>query len=169
MKEVPYNEYIAEVDKHLKEGGIFLTTKGEKINAMVIGWGGINIYWGKPVFIVPVRKSRYTHGQIEKSGEFTVSIPLNEDMSKALAFCGSKSGRDYDKFKECGLTPVPGQKVDTPIIKECSLHYECKVVYKQDLIPENLDPEIKKKAYPRSDYHTLYFGEILSCYLTNNA
>jgi flavin reductase (DIM6/NTAB) family NADH-FMN oxidoreductase RutF len=164
MREVPYNQYLTEVDKHLKQGGIFLTSKGEKVNTMVIGWGGINIYWGKPIFIAPVRKSRYSHNLIETSGEFTISIPLNEDMRKALAFCGSKSGRDFDKFKECNLTPVPGQKVNTPIIKECSLHYECKVVYKQDMIPENLDPAIDKKFYP--DYHTLYFGEIIACYLT---
>jgi Flavin reductase like domain. len=164
MREVPYNQYLTEVDKHLKQGGIFLTSKGEKVNTMVIGWGGINIYWGKPIFIAPVRKSRYSHNLIETSGEFTISIPLNEDMRKALAFCGSKSGRDFDKFKECNLTPVPGQKVNTPIIKECSLHYECKVVYKQDMIPENLDPAIDKKFYP--DYHTLYFGEIVACYLT---
>lgn len=166
MKQVPYNQYLVEVEQHLKQGGVFLSAKAEKINTMVIGWGGINVYWGKPIFVVPVRKSRYTHGLIEKSGEFTVSIPLKEDMRKALAFCGTKSGRDFDKFKECNLTPEPGQKVNAPIIKECSLHYECKVVYKQDMIPDNLDAEIDKKFYPSPDYHTLYFGEIVACYLT---
>lgn len=165
MKEVAYNEYLAEVEKQLKGGGAFLTAKGEKVNTMVIGWGGINVYWNKPIFVVPVRKSRYTHELIEKAGEFTVSIPLNEDMRKALAFCGTKSGRDFDKFKECNLTPVPGQKINTPVIKECSLHYECKVVYKQDMIPENLNPEIDNKFYANSNYHTLYFGEIVACYL----
>ena len=76
--------------------------------------------------MVPVRKSRYTHGLIEKSGEFTVSVPLNKDLKDALMFCGTKSGRDYDKFKECNLTPIPGKEIDTPVIGECQLHYECK-------------------------------------------
>ena len=164
MKEVPYNQYIKEVDQYLKRGGIFLTTGHDKINTMVVGWGGINFFWGKPIFIVPVRKSRYTHGIIEQTGEFTLSIPMGKDLRKELAFCGTISGRDYDKFKECNLTPVPAQKIKTPIIQECSLHYECRVVYKQDLIPENLDRDMDEKWYP--DYHTLYFGEILTCYET---
>lgn len=167
MKEVAYNQYLKEVDQHLRRGGIFLTTGHDKINTMVIGWGGINIYWGKPIFIVPVRKSRYTHGILEQTGEFTLSIPMGKDLSKELAFCGTKSGRDYDKFKECKLTPVAAQKIKTPIIKECTLHYECNVIYKQDLIPENLDRDINEKWYP--DYHTLYFGEILACYETHDS
>ncbi|SHF92884.1 Flavin reductase like domain-containing protein [Caldanaerobius fijiensis DSM 17918] len=164
IKEVPYNQYIAEVNKQLTSGGLFLTSKGDKVNTMVIGWGGITFFWGKPIFIVPVRLSRYTHQQIEKSNEFTVSVPMGDSLKEALRFCGSRSGRDYDKFKECNLTALPGQKVSTPIIKECSLHYECKVVYKQDMIPENLATELNQKWYP--DYHTMYFGEIVACYLT---
>ncbi len=163
-KEVSYNEYLSQVEQQLKSGGLFLTSKGQKANIMVIGWGGINIFWGRPIFVVPVRKSRYTHGLIEESGEFTVSIPLNKNLKEALAFCGSKSGRDYDKFKECHLTPLPGKKISTPVIGECSLHYECKVVYKQDMNPENLVDEINSKWYP--DYHTFYFGEIIACYET---
>lgn len=166
IREVPYDEYILEVEKQLKSGGLFLSSKGEKANTMVIGWGGITVFWGKPIFLVPVRKSRYTHGLIEQSGEFTVSVPLKRDLKKALAFCGSKSGRDFDKFKECNLTPVPGIKVNAPIIGECTLHYECKVVYKQDMIPGNLDVQIDQTWYGSPDYHTFYFGEIVACYLT---
>ncbi|MBM7583006.1 flavin reductase (DIM6/NTAB) family NADH-FMN oxidoreductase RutF [Caldicoprobacter guelmensis] len=164
--EVPYDKYILEVENQLKSGGLFLSSKGEKANTMVIGWGGITIFWGEPIFLVPVRKSRYTHGLIEQSGEFTVSVPLNRDLKKALAFCGSRSGRDFDKFKECNLTPIPGIKVDAPIIGECTLHYECKVIYKQDMVPENLDAQLTQKCYPSSDYHTFYFGKIVACYTT---
>ncbi len=162
LKDVPYNQFMQDVNKQLTSGGVFLTTLGEKVNTMVIGWGGITVFWGKPIFIVPVRKSRFTHRQLEESGEFTVSIPLNQDLKSALAFCGSKSGKDYDKFQECEITPIPAKILNTPIIGECALHYECKVVYKQDLIPENLNKGINEKWYP--DYHTLYFGEILACY-----
>lgn len=165
IKEVPYNQYMVEVDKKLTSRGIFLTSKADKINTMVIGWGGITFFWGKPVFLVAVRKSRYTHQLIEQSGEFTVSVPGEKDLKEALRFCGSKSGRDYDKFKECNLTALPGQKVSVPVIGQCSLHYECKVVYKQDMIPENLNAELNRRWYP--DYHTMYFGEIVACYLTD--
>ncbi len=165
LKDIPYNQFILEVNRQLTSGGIFLNTMGEKVNTMVIGWGGINVFWGKPIFIVPVRKSRFTHRQLEDSGEFTISVPLDQDkhLKSALAFCGSKSGKDYDKFKECGITPAPAKILNTPIVGECPLHYECKVVYKQDIIPENLNKGINEKWYP--DYHTLYFGEILACYI----
>ncbi len=166
IKEVPYDRYILEVENQLKSGGLFLSSKGEKANTMVIGWGGITFFWGKPIFLVPVRKSRYTHDLIEQSGEFTVSVPLNRNLKKALAFCGSRSGRDFDKFKECNLTPIPGIKVNAPIIGECTLHYECKVVYKQDMIPEKFDAQLIQKWYCAPDYHTFYFGEIVACYTT---
>ena len=85
-KDVPYNQYLGEGEKQLKSQGLFLTSKRGKVNTMVIGWGGIVFIWGKPIFMVPVRKSRYTHGLIEKSGEFTVSVPLNKDLKDALMF-----------------------------------------------------------------------------------
>jgi len=164
IKNIPYNQFMLEVDRHMKSGGIFLTSKGEKHNTMVIGWGGVNIFWGKPIFLVPVRKSRYTYQLIDKSGEFTVSIPIDVNLKKALSVCGTKSGRYTDKFAECGLTPLPGQTVNVPVIEECLLHYECKVVYKQDMIPQNLDKQMDHIWYP--DYHTFFFGEILACYTT---
>ncbi len=164
-KEIPYDQYLPEVENQLKSGGLFLTSKVDnKVNTMVIGWGGIVFFWEKPAFLVPVRKSRYTHELIEKSGEFTVSIPLNKNLKEAINFCGTNSGRDIDKLKECNLTALPGIKVDTPVIGECPLHYECKVIYKHELTPENLDPEINKKFYP--NYHTFFLGEIVACYLT---
>lgn len=161
-KDVPYNQYISEVNQHLTSGGIFLTAKADTVNTMVIGWGGITFFWGKPVFLVPVRKSRFTHHLIEESGVFTVSVPMDKDLKKALTFCGTKSGRDFDKFKECNLTAVPGKAVDAPVIGECTLHYECKVIYKYDVSEDNMDKEIVNRWYP--DYHTFFFGEIVACY-----
>ena len=76
IKHIKYDKYLREVlDK--MEKGLFLTVKSkEKINTMTIGWGSIGIIWGKPIFTVAVRNSRYTHSLIENSNNFTVSIPL---------------------------------------------------------------------------------------------
>lgn len=166
MQEISYNRYLKEVEHYLINGGLFLTAGKEKVNTMAIGWGGINVFWDKPVFLALVRKSRYTRELIEKTGQFTVSVPLERDLKRALNFCGTKSGRDLDKFKECNLTPLPGLKINTPVIGECPLHYECRVIYKHDMLPENMDPEINSEIYPNADYHTLYVGEIVACYLT---
>lgn len=164
---VPYDQYLKEVTHHLTSGGIFLTTKAEKVNSMIIGWGGLTYYWNKPIFLVPVRTSRYTHQALDSTGYFTVSIPMGRDLKKAISFCGTKSGRDYDKLKECGLTAISGQSVPVPIIGECNLHYECQVVYKQTMDPRHLSSKINEKSYVDSDYHTMFYGEIVTCYTTD--
>src|SRR5690606_22606904 len=82
-----------------------------------------------------------------------------------LVYCGTKSGRDINKFEQCNLTIIKGQKISTPIIGECELHYEFRVIYQQAMEPSALDREIKNSIYPNNDYHVLYFGEILDTYL----
>lgn len=151
--------------KFLHTEGAFLTVKnGDKTNTMTISWGNVGFEWGRPIFTVLVRKSRYTHEFIEQNGEFTVSIPFDKKMKKALAICGTKSGRDIDKEKDGNVKFVDGKSVTVPIVNDCNLYYECKVVYKQDMNPELLDKEIKKGSYAEGDYHTFYYGEIVNTY-----
>ena len=155
---------MSDTMQQMRGEGLFLTTKAEKTNTMIIGWGGINVYFRRPIFIVPVRLSRFTHELIEASTHFTVSVPRPDELSKAIEFCGSKSGRDYDKFAECGLTPVPGRESDVPVIGECRVHYECEIIYKQHMEKDNLKPAVDSEVYPNSVYHTFYFGQIVACY-----
>ncbi len=72
------------------------------------------------------------------------------------------SGRDHDKFSEKGLIAIPSENVKSPIIEQCLIHYECKVVHKNNVLKDNLDPGIISSAYPSGDFHTVYYGEILS-------
>lgn len=72
-------------------------------NVMVISWGMIGVMWGKKVFVAPVRESRYTKEFIDRLGTFTVSVPPMREMLDAVKFCGTKSGREYDKWAECAL------------------------------------------------------------------
>jgi flavin reductase (DIM6/NTAB) family NADH-FMN oxidoreductase RutF len=91
----------------LHKVGAFLTVKeGDRVNTMTISWGNIGFEWRRPIFTALVRKSRYTYDLIEKAESFTVSIPVKDNLKKELGFCGSKSGRDFDKFKECNLELV---------------------------------------------------------------
>lgn len=165
FKDITYNEMSKEMLDQLQKGA-FLTVKGdEELNTMTIGWGNIGYIWNKPVFMVAVRYSRYTYELIEKTNEFTVSVPLTKDMKKELAICGTKSKREIDKFKECNLTAKKGKVVDIPIIDECDLHYECKMVYKQAMEPGMIDKSIKEAKYTDNDYHVLYYGEIVASYV----
>jgi flavin reductase (DIM6/NTAB) family NADH-FMN oxidoreductase RutF len=163
MKQV---NYMAAADQSMTQikKGAFLTVKaGDALNTMTIGWALLGIVWGKPVLMVAVRLSRYTFGLMEKAADFTVSIPAR-GMEKELDFCGTQSGRDYDKFKECNLPTAAGQQVVSPIIQMPGRHYECKIIYKSAMNPAYFDSKYEAMLYPQKDYHTLYFGEILECY-----
>ncbi len=149
----------------LHQQGAFLTVKGKnKTNTMTISWGNVGFMWQRPIFTAMVRKSRYTYELIEETDNFTVSVPIGNELKKALAICGSKSGRDMDKFKEAGIVLLPSKTVDSPIIKGCNNYYECKIVYKQPMDSPLLLPEVQNSFYSDRDYHTLYYGEIVACY-----
>ena len=164
MKEITFDQYAPQVIQTLPKGAFLTVRHGGRDNVMTIGWGTIGVIWGQPIFSVLVRPSRFTFGLLEASGEFTVSIPLT-DMSKALAVCGSKSGRDIDKFAAAGLQKLPGVKIATPVIAGAGLHYECKVVFKQPMNPAPLDSNLNAAFYSNGDYHTLYFGQIQATWL----
>jgi flavin reductase (DIM6/NTAB) family NADH-FMN oxidoreductase RutF len=84
-------------------------------------------------------------------------------MRDALMFCGTKSGRDVDKYKACNLELASAKRVSSPIIKTPAIQFECKILLKTPMDPKCLDKECHG-LYPAKDYHTLYFGEIVECY-----
>ncbi len=163
MKKVDYMSVAEKVINQVREGAFLTVKAGDALNVMTIGWATIGFAWRKPVFMVLVRDSRHTFGIIEKAADFTVTAPSG-NMRDELMYCGTKSGRDVNKFKECHLAIADAQKTVSPIINTPGLHLECKIVYKTPLDPAYLDAEYKK-LYPEKDYHTLYFGEILACYV----
>jgi len=168
-KEVSIEQVAGKILEQLKKGAFLTVKSGDKVNTMTIAWGTIGYVWQRHVFITMVRHSRYTFELIEKANSFTVSFPLNGQMKDALNVCGTKSGRHIDKFKECGLSLLPSQKVDTPVIDGCDLHLECKIIYKSPMHPDQLQEEIKRLCYGNGDYHVLYFGEILAVRMKEEA
>lgn len=128
MQNINAFDHAETILKVLAKGAFLTTAAGGRHNTMTIGWGALGNIWGKPVFTVMVRHSRYTHELIEAHNEFTVSFPLTAAFSKALGLCGSKSGRDMDKFAAAEITPAEGQTVKVPVIKGAGLHLECRIV-----------------------------------------
>jgi flavin reductase (DIM6/NTAB) family NADH-FMN oxidoreductase RutF len=162
MEHVDYLEVAHDALGQIKKGAFLTVQANDIVNVMTIGWATIGFLWGRPMMSVMVRDSRYTFGIIEKSSEFTVSVP-RDDMTKTIAFCGSKSGRDVDKLKACNLELNPGEKVKTPSLLIPGIHFECAIVYKTAMDPKNL-VESYGHLYPEKDYHTIYFGEIRYSY-----
>jgi len=166
MKDLNYLCVAEDVLTRIKQGA-FLTVKARSVtNTMTIGWATFGFIWQKPVMMVAVRSTRHTFDLMEKARDFTVTVPSG-DMGKILAVCGSKSGRDVDKFALCKLATADGRHVVSPIINVAGIHYECKIVYASAMNPARLDEEYDRTLYPKKDYHTLYFGEILACYETD--
>ncbi len=137
-----------------------LVTSGteDKFNTMTVSWGGVGIMWGKPAAFTFIRPQRYTFEFTEKNDYFSMSF-FDEKYRKALNFCGSKSGRDYDKVKETGLTPAFTEE-GVPYFEEAKLVLICKKMYSQFLNEESIfDGDAVKKWY-NGDYHKMYISEI---------
>ena len=138
----------------------------EKQNTMTASWGGLGYVWNYPVAYVVIRPQRYTYEFTEREERMTLSF-FEEEWRKALAYCGSHSGRDEDKFAEAGIS-VAFTESGTPAIAEARLVMEGKKIYVDMLKEENfLDKDIIEKWYPASDYHRVYMLKIEHVYIKN--
>ncbi|MFP4059208.1 MAG: flavin reductase [Bacteroidota bacterium] len=135
----------------------------DSFNTMTASWGGLGILWNKSVTFVFIRPQRYTHGFTEENEYFTLSF-FDKKYKKALSFCGTHSGRDNDKIKETGLSPVETPAGNVSFL-ESRLVIECKKLYRGELNKNNfIVTELIDKNYPTEDFHTVYIGEITSCW-----
>ncbi len=167
MEKRYYNvaEAWAETMGVLQKMGLLLVTADEmgKPNVMTIGWALLGNVWSKPIMAVFVRPSRFTYALLDPTGEFTVNVP-GPDLADTAQFCGTESGRTRDKFAERGLTAVPARHVKCPVIGQCLLHYECRVVHKNDVIPQNVAADIISRFYVQGNFHRVFFGHVLAVY-----
>ncbi|MGE1061745.1 flavin reductase family protein [Megasphaera paucivorans] len=142
-----------------------LLTAGDKSNSntMTIGWCGLGRMWNLPSCNVYVRQSRYTFNFIEKYQYFTISV-LPRELHDKVTYCGIHSGRDVDKFQQCGLTLQYGIE-NAPFIAEAEWGIVCKKLYAQDLKPESVIDERVFKSYAAEGWHRMYIGEVLELYM----
>ena len=94
-------------------------------NLITVGWCG-TICTQPPMLSISVRPERYSHGLIRQSGVFVVNLPT-EPLTRAVDWCGVKSGRDVDKFAAMGLHAAPAAQVDTVVLEESPVNLECRV------------------------------------------
>ncbi|MCI8350922.1 MAG: flavin reductase family protein [Oscillospiraceae bacterium] len=168
-------EYAETILEHLQRGVLLTSKAGEQVNTMTISWGTLGIEWSKPIFTVFVRENRFTRQLLEQNPEFTINIPVGGCDPKILGICGTKTGRDTDKFHIAGLTQEEPEVVSVPAIRELPLTLECRIVYKQPQDPQAITEENRAAFYPQDvdasfpganrDYHTAYYGEIVAAYL----
>lgn len=147
-----------------------LVTAGNKssYNTMTAAWGGIGYMWSRPSTFVVVRNSRHTYQFLQREENFTLSF-FPEEYRGALRICGTKSGRDTDKVKESGLTPI-----ETPAgsmsFGEARMIIECRKILVQELDYANLTEPYKAKIMEESynnepAKHQLFISEITNIWL----
>lgn len=124
--------------------------KGGRANIITIAWAGV-VCSDPPMLSISLRPSRYSHGIIRESGEFVVNVPT-VDIIRKVDYCGITSGREVDKFRETGLTPVGAEKVTPPVIKECPVSMECKLT---EIVPLGV--------------HDMFLGEIVATHVAEEA
>jgi flavin reductase (DIM6/NTAB) family NADH-FMN oxidoreductase RutF len=130
---------ITSIDK---DGNPNIVTLGEVFNLSI----------REPVWVgIAIREATYSHGLIKEQGEFVVNLPTADMLDKALG-CGSCSGRDgVNKFQRFGLTPIAAKYVKPPLIAECPVNLECKVV-----------------DFHKVGDHDLFVGEVLIEHVTKS-
>ena len=105
--------------------------EGEKPNIITVAWAG-TICSDPAMLSISVRKERYSYDILKETGEFVVNL-TSKKLTRAADWCGVRSGREYDKFKEMNLTPLESQKISAPGIAESPVNIECKVKQSIDL------------------------------------
>ena len=122
--------------------------------------------WNKPITTVYVRTQRYTYLFLEKYDYFTLSF-FEENDRHILNYCGSHSGRDVDKIDATGLKPFKSS-LGNIYFEQAKLLIECKKLYFDDIKPSNFLDSGIKKYYSKNDYHRIYTGKIIECFVKKN-
>ncbi len=157
--------------------------EGKKPNIITVAWTG-TICTNPAMVYISVKPERYSYDIIKNSGEFVINL-TTKSLVKAVDFCGVRSGRDMDKFKEMNLTPIKGNLVNhAPLIEECPVNIECKVreivklgshhMFMADVLGVNIDNRYMNESgkfqlnksdliiYSHGEYYG--FGELLGSF-----
>ena len=173
-RKVEVFEYAREILRAVRIGTLVSTKDNDKYNTMTIQYGFLGMEWQKPIFILFLREHRYTNEILQRTGEFTINVPLGDYDKKIVGYCGTHSGRDVDKFKEMNLHAVPGELVEAPAIKEFPLTLECKVIYQQLQDRTQIPQDVLDREYPQDveycalackEFHTAYYAEVVNSYI----
>ena len=103
----------------------------DEYNIITIAWTG-TVCSDPPMCYISVRKERHSHDIIKRTGEFVINL-TTEELARVTDWCGVRSGKDHDKFREMHLTPEKAQLVNAPLIAESPLNIECRVVEVREL------------------------------------
>ena len=127
----------------------------EQANIITIAWVG-TVCSDPPAVSISVRPERFSHRLLVEGGEFVVNLP-RADQAPIVDFCGHVSGRDLDKWQACKLTQAAATKVGVPLIAECPVALECRIIqhltlgvhdlFVGEVLAVQVDEEVLTEAY----------------------
>jgi flavin reductase (DIM6/NTAB) family NADH-FMN oxidoreductase RutF len=119
---------LSQVYRLLEPGPVVMVTtvRNERANIMSMSWHTM-IDFEPPIVGCVISDRNYTFETLKTTKECVINIPTVE-LAREVVRCGNTSGRKVDKFKICGLTPMPSSQVKAPLIGECYANLECKVI-----------------------------------------
>jgi flavin reductase (DIM6/NTAB) family NADH-FMN oxidoreductase RutF len=162
FKNIKPAEIEGNVFKMIGSGWALISAgKIGSYNMMTASWGTMGVLWNKNIFMCFIRPGRYTFEFMQREKYFTANF-LPDKYRDKLNYCGSNSGRDIDKMKEPGLTPMESGS-GAVCFEEAGLILECRKIYSQDLDPGNFLDRSLESNYPLKDYHRIFAGEIVNC------
>lgn len=144
----------------IKSTGVFVTCGRETPNIMVTHFGLSGELWGRQLFALPIRSSKFSYQIVSKTGSFALNVP-KRDMRTEISLCDTVSGFKCNKFETLGLHPKRAKTIEAYILGECGLIVEYKVV--AVIPPENIEPRVDK-LFVSSRPHTLFLGEVSAAY-----
>jgi len=159
--ELPFNKSLFE--KMNRDWMLVTAGTTARCNPMTASWGGLGVLWGRNVATVYIRPERYTFSFIEREPYFSIAF-FGKEYRAAMNLCGTKSGRDIDKVRECGFTPAAGREGGV-YFAEAEIALVCKKIYADDIRLENmvgLDPE--QYYGDHGGVHRLFIGEIIEAH-----
>ena len=156
--DLPYNVF-----REINKNWTLISAKKPDgtVNTMTASWGALGEIWGTEAVTVYIRQSRFTKEFVDAQDYFTLS--LFDGCKKELGVLGTKSGRDGDKIAEVGFTVVDldGQ----PSFEQAKCVFVCKKMYQDDIALADMPADIVDRWYGDGDYHTMYIGQIVGCYV----
>ena len=165
FRHITADKIPGNIIKLLSEATLITSGSGEDVNVMTASWGGLGVFWEKPVAFSFLGAQRYSITTMDKGDTYTVSF-YTEAYKDALQYCGSTSGRNEDKIKGSGLTPIKTPSGATAFA-EAWMIFECRKMIAQPLSQDAVtDKESNAaKKWNGKELHKLYIGEIVNVWV----
>lgn len=162
FRQIAADKIPGNIVKLLNDAVLITSGTANQTNVMTASWGGLGVFWQKPIAISFLNPTRYSVSTMDNGDTYTISF-YTEAYKDALEYCGTTSGRDTDKIKGSGLTPIKTPSGATAFA-EAWMIFECKKVVAQQIFADAVKVDVPEE-WKKNGYHKIYIGEILNVWV----